>query len=840
MCLIADADTAIIRLIAAQCIGVIEMSRHAIFAVAISILISVIWFDVSGAATPPAAQTTGWVRQNPAYENTLYAVDFADANVGLAVGSGGLILQTTDGGATWAQRASGTTVTLHDVAFFDAMRALAIGEGGTILKTENGGLTWSSRTSGVTGWLLSVSILDENIAMIPANHTFLRTTDGGDTWHNRGIVERCLADYVNRASFADTNTAMAIGDMIDIYRSLDGGNTWKCRSAGYGAPDHFNDIVCFDSSTAIVAGCTFSAYGPSNDLGTIGRTTDGGASWSIGGYNSYGDLNGLSFVDTNTGAAVGDNGAILRTTNGGISWAGQSSGTNSNLYGVCFTDASTGTAVGAGGTILRTTNGGATWAKQTNAVTLVILTAVHFLDANTGVAVGDRGTLLRTTNGGIAWAQLHYSPSEIYSDIAFNGGSTGLMLDTYYTPVGIYYYVYRTVDGGATWVSTRGGQNSYDGCCFADATTAYVIGEEALKSTDGGATWAAMAVPAGYFNGVFFSDAFTGTIIGKNSIFRTTDGGITWTPQSSGTSNDLFDLCFTDANTGTIVGAGGTILRTTNGGATWTPQTSGTSMTLYSVCFTNANTGTVVGRSGTVLRTTDGGATWMPQASGTTKLLMDVHFTDAQTGTIVGEGGTILRTVSGGEPVAVLLQRWAAAWAGDHVLVTWELMREALASEPAFEISRSADRGMSFMPIAAPDISLDGKEYSLRDYTAEPGARYIYRVVIRENAESIASFEVEVGVPAPSLTLAQNHPNPFNPTTTIGFTLPAESAVTIDIYDSAGRFVRRVLEARVPAGQHEASWDGRNAAGTEVASGVYFCRLAAGKESLSRKIVLLR
>jgi photosystem II stability/assembly factor-like uncharacterized protein len=91
-------------------------------------------------------------------------------------------------------------------------------------------------------------------------------------------------------------------------------------------------------------------------------------------------------------------------------------------------------------------------------------------------------------------------------------------------------------------------------------------------------------------------------------ILRTTDGGATWTPQSSGTTEFLEGVAFTDANTGTVVGSGGTILRTADGGATWTRQSSGTTQFLYGISFTDANTGMVVGSGGTILRTTDGGA----------------------------------------------------------------------------------------------------------------------------------------------------------------------------------------------------------------------------------------
>ena len=74
--------------------------------------------------------------------------------------------------------------------------------------------------------------------------------------------------------------------------------------------------------------------------------------------------------------------------------------------------------------------------------------------------------------------------------------------------------------------------------------------------------------------------------------------------------NHLSGVSFTDANTGTAVGGNGAILRTTDGGITWVSQTSGTTENLNGVSFTDANTGTVVGSGGAILRTTDGGDTW--------------------------------------------------------------------------------------------------------------------------------------------------------------------------------------------------------------------------------------
>jgi len=89
-------------------------------------------------------------------------------------------------------------------------------------------------------------------------------------------------------------------------------------------------------------------------------------------------------------------------------------------------------------------------------------------------------------------------------------------------------------------------------------------------------------------------------------------------------------------------------------------------------------------------------------------------------------------------------------------------------------------------------------------------------------------------------SLAQNHPNPFNPTTTISFGLRERGAVSLKIYDAAGRLVRTLVDEVREAGTYRETWDGRNNRGTRVASGIYFYRMKTPGFVWSRKMALLR
>lgn len=136
--------------------------------------------------------------------------------------------------------------------------------------------------------------------------------------------------------------------------------------------------------------------------------------------------------------------------------------------------------------------------------------------------------------------------------------------------------------------------------------------------------------------------------------------------------------------------------------------------------------------------------------------------------------------------------------------------------------------------------SFDPSMRDFSDVTVVAGQSYVYKLEVMDADRSFFSQELEVRANMLTLGLAQNHPNPFNPTTTIGYTVPVRSKVSLQIYDVTGRFVTSLVDESRDAGTHSAVWNGRSATGDPVGSGVYFYRLNVGKDSLTRKMVLLK
>lgn len=108
------------------------------------------------------------------------------------------------------------------------------------------------------------------------------------------------------------------------------------------------------------------------------------------------------------------------------------------------------------------------------------------------------------------------------------------------------------------------------------------------------------------------------------------------------------------------------------------------------------------------------------------------------------------------------------------------------------------------------------------------------------HAPSTGVAEVPSSPTAPSFQLSQNWPNPVVTRTAISYQLPAQSAISLKVYDLSGRMVRSLVEETKEAGIHTALWDRRDDQGRDVASGVYFYKLTTNDLAAARKLVVLR
>ncbi|MBL7875554.1 MAG: DUF1573 domain-containing protein [Cyclobacteriaceae bacterium] len=255
-----------------------------------------------------------------------------------AVGSGGLIKKSIDGGQTWTSQSSGTTSTLRDVYFLDKFAGWAVGDGGVTLRTANEGVSWSS-------------------TLIP----------GAPTLH-----------AITRRSFNDP--LWAVGANGGIYKSTNEGVTWVAQTTN--TTQDFHGVVAINSSLIIAVGTG----------GAICRSTNGGTTWTTTIVGANINLNAVHGHSTGSLIAVGSSGVIYRSYDSGQSWTAQFSGTSNSLFDV-HSSVSGVYACGVQGTIVKTTNGQDWIANPTGSTDQLNAIAVR---GNTMWIAGSKGNLKTT------------------------------------------------------------------------------------------------------------------------------------------------------------------------------------------------------------------------------------------------------------------------------------------------------------------------------------------------------------------------------------------------------------------------------------------------------------
>jgi photosystem II stability/assembly factor-like uncharacterized protein len=305
-------------------------------------------------------------------------------------------------------------------------------------------------------------------------------------------------------------------------------------------------------------------------------------------------------------------------------WVQQNSGTTSNLTDVVMLDSSVAIAVGRDGSIHRTTNAGATWFDQTAHLSFIRpWNGISFCYASHGIIVGDRA-VVTTTDGGANWeagsfpgtqkclSALCISPANIYV-----GGDSG--------------WVYHTLDTGKTWTSEKistwpirslfawPGPSSIGLPVFA--LTPYSLCEK-LEYTSG--PWREtiltnfQGLGSEAFRGAVCNSGGAGFIVGVQgdkraapAIIRKSMSDTVWRGVSQNIFRDgtLFGVSAPSANVIYVCGSNGMIFKSTNGGDTWTAATVPSTRTLNAIYFYNERRGFAVGDSGTILYTANGGVT---------------------------------------------------------------------------------------------------------------------------------------------------------------------------------------------------------------------------------------
>jgi len=253
------------------------------------------------------------VRPRSAYEPEqmdyapLRASSLHDATSGFAVGDGGVILSTSDGGQTWSSVTSPTVADLYDVHATGPSEAYAVGAEGTVLAWD--GSAWAE-------------------------------VEAGSATVYRGVYSDASGE------------ATIVGDGGEI-RRLASGVTSQLDDGTAAGSDILRDVAKVDVSKWYAVG----------DGGTLLVSTDDGATWAEQVLGVAETLHDVDFLNPSDGWIAGDAGLVLATGDGGSNWSAQTTPVDGNLFAVGFVNVSEGWAAGDDGILVKTGDGGQTWTR---------------------------------------------------------------------------------------------------------------------------------------------------------------------------------------------------------------------------------------------------------------------------------------------------------------------------------------------------------------------------------------------------------------------------------------------------------------------------------------------
>jgi len=487
-----------------------------------------------------------------------FAID-ASAPSTLYAGTTEALFRTTDGGTSWTKLTNGLP---PYTGFYGLNSQIAIDPTNPatvyvttaqkLLKSTNGGAAFTQVGNGATN--LNAALLDpatpSTVYAVSGNDpALLKSTDGGLNFSpsSTGLPPGIGTGIIAAAHTSPTTLFVGYYDE-GVYRSTDGGASWTASNTGLPAVPMSLSLLSVDPTTPTIA---WAATFP----GSVYRSTDAGLTWSPTAYPA---ALGVSTLRTGPGGCVvvGTFGrGIRRSCDGGVTWTGGVAGYRGVAVNGFWTAALAAVPGTPGAFVLAGTDAGL------------------FTTADRGTTWTESTTLPRRSATAVAVSPAN--PAVIY---AFTGAPAA-----------------RSADGGATWTVCAPVPTSVPGLAMAtaadpvDPDTVYVgmYDGSVLKTTDGCASWTPLAVPP--LNPVF-SVAVDPTnplrvyVGGIGGLFESEDGGANWTPAPLSAFVGMVHV--TSAGTAFAVSQG-ELYRSTNGGVSWSSVGSGIPADTYPTSLTS-------------------------------------------------------------------------------------------------------------------------------------------------------------------------------------------------------------------------------------------------------------
>lgn len=798
------------------------------------------------------------------------------------------LYRTTNNGAQWSTLAfSGGLV--KDIRAVGFVVYVAAQNG--FYRSFDYGVSWQSLSTGLYGQSTRVlqDQFDASIVYLGSSGSLFKSVDYGNDWQEAasGITPFALSAVARRG-----NTILASGSGFPVIKRYDGSSWTNASVSVAGFSGRSLDFKTLNGAVAFAAG-------QNDNKPALLRSTNSGASWALLRSNAYtgGRYNGVVVdpVDTNRIFAFGRIAAdtnIIISANGGGTWSRALGfgttfprvsalvidATNPSTYSTkLYAAVDTGTTTEKG--VWKSTNGGVNWTKLTG--TLVAGQPVRALAMNpknpsalyASVDSGATFRLRKSTDGGATWTTLTGITGP-FTRLIMNPSNPASSLDLF---VIAGTAIYRTADGGASWIPYTGSPISPIYSLGADGGYPYALAASTAGgvftlplpsvSSDVVANWNMTSIPATLAN--YAAGAVYPTAV--SPVYRY-DQSLGYVAVSQLANGPGYWLKFGPAQTLTYPGepvhtltvpvaTGWNIVGTIADpvpvcGIQYTPPGILVPPFYYYDNGYHA-TDTLTAGKGYWVKFSASGSMILPggqcQQGGLGEELatydrFTVEDAGGRTQDLYVRNGSLAASFENLEmppapPDAEFDVRFGT---GDYLrsvhpdsgAVELDIAVEA----PAYPVTLSwqvhPENGISY--------SFGGQELGRASHSGEdPGIGRTGQLSLGADGTIRLSGRAQHVTRAPALprlfALRQNYPNPFNPATTIGFDLPEDSRVDLVVLDLLGRQVAVLIDGDRSAGRHNVTFDASG-----LASGVYFYRLQAtalgGGHSVRdvRKLLLVR
>ncbi len=588
-------------------------------------------------------------------------VQFVNSSLAFAVGSDGIMIKSIDGGINWSLLTTPfytTKLEINTVWFVNATTGYIGGSGdpitrkSTMYKTTDGGSSWQPEfvfPEPLQSWLdpalFKIRFSATGVGYVSGANGLVWKYENG-VWSDYSITDAIVYPNVNAVdtvlydnynggfdtvgyAYSDNiyglqdqnyrgiaiinDTAVVVstqnnGGLIRIntstatgsYLMLNNGSAYVQKYAPLGSPQMYN-LICRDGNTIVGAGSN----------GKLLISKDKGYTWNnndVYPANSGEDAFGFYGIDISPSGRVGLCGQGGVVADSATQWRRPYKFTKKSTgffggYGlttVSFTDANAGLVAGSGGAMLRTADGGNNWQDVSNPSFSPwdSYTSVINLSPNVVLAAASNGQVYKSSDRALSFDLLFTEPiSNAYIwSMDFTNEDTGWLVANVRYPDNVNYIdtfhqlIYHTYDGGATW-DTSGTIFSYE--------TDYSLNN--------------------YLTAIKFLDGKIGYAAGVNgTVYKSTDGGITWIKQTNlpafALDKTINSFAIVDENIAYASGSQALVMKTIDGGVTWTlckPSQAEQYANYSKILMNDAVQGLLFGR-GEVYATLDGGASWTP------------------------------------------------------------------------------------------------------------------------------------------------------------------------------------------------------------------------------------